>query len=272
MKTVNLGIFAHVDAGKTTLSEALLLATGAIRTPGSVDRGTAHTDRTDIERRRGISVRAVCVPLEWNGARLNLIDTPGHGDFAAEVERSMWALDMAVLVLSGVDGVEPQSELLFESLCRQRIPTLIFVNKMDREGADFAAVLKQTRALLSKSAAEWEDDESLMATLADEDEAAMDDYLSGTVYPRQRLVREGAALFHAGRLTPVLSGSALKNQGVEALLNAVTALAPGNAAASDALCGVVFALDEDAAMGRGVCAPVFRQAEKPRFGGIHCHP
>ena len=107
MKTVNLGIFAHVDAGKTTLSEALLLAAGAIRTPGSVDRDTAHTDRTDIERRRGISVRAVCVPLEWDGVRVNLIDTPGHGDFAAEVERSMWALDMAVLVLSGVDGVEP---------------------------------------------------------------------------------------------------------------------------------------------------------------------
>ena len=176
MKTVNLGIFAHVDAGKTTLSEALLLAAGAIRTPGSVDRGTAHTDRTDIERRRGISVRAVCVPLEWDGVRVNLIDTPGHGDFAAEVERSMWALDMAVLVLSGVDGVEPQSELLFESLRRQRIPTLIFVNKMDREGADLSAVLKQTRALLTKSAAEWADDESLMAALADEDEAAMDDY------------------------------------------------------------------------------------------------
>ena len=169
MKTVNLGIFAHVDAGKTTLSEALLLAAGAIRTPGSVDRGTAHTDRTDIERRRGISVRAVCVPLEWDGVRVNLIDTPGHGDFAAEVERSMWALDMAVLVLSGVDGVEPQSELLFESLRRQRIPTLIFVNKMDREGADLSAVLKQTRALLTKSAAEWADDESLMAALADED-------------------------------------------------------------------------------------------------------
>ena len=264
MKTVNLGIFAHVDAGKTTLSEALLLAAGAIRTPGSVDRGTAHTDRTDIERRRGISVRAVCVPLEWDGVRVNLIDTPGHGDFAAEVERSMWALDMAVLVLSGVDGVEPQSELLFESLRRQRIPTLIFVNKMDREGADLSAVLKQTRALLTKSAAEWADDESLMAALADEDEAAMDDYLSGTIYPRQRLIESAAALFHAGRLTPVLAGSALKNQGVEALLNAVTALAPENAAASDGLCGIVFALDEDAAMGRGAYVRLFSGRLKNR--------
>ena len=264
MKTVNIGIFAHVDAGKTTLSEALLLAASAIRTPGSLDRGTAHTDRTDVERRRGISVRAVSVPLAWKNTRVNLIDTPGHGDFAAEVERSMWALDMAVLVLSGVDGVEPQSELLFESLRRQRIPTLIFVNKMDREGADFSAVLKQTRALLSGDAAEWSDDESLMAALADESEAAMEDYLSGTVYPREKLACECAALFRACRLTPVFSGSALKNQGVKALLDAITALADGAPDSSDAVCGVVFALDEDAAMGRGAYVRMFSGALKNR--------
>ena len=115
MKTCSIGIFAHVDAGKTTLSEQLLLTAGAIRTPGSVDRGTAHTDRMDIERRRGISVRSTCAPLDWKGVRVNLIDTPGHSDFSAEVERSMWALDAAVLLLSGADGVQPQAEVLFGS-------------------------------------------------------------------------------------------------------------------------------------------------------------
>ena len=114
--TINLGIFAHVDAGKTTLSEQLLSVAGAIRKTGSVDRGTAHTDRLDVERRRGISVQAACAPLQWNGLRINLIDTPGHTDFAAEIERSMWVLDAAILLISGTDGVQPQAELLMKNL------------------------------------------------------------------------------------------------------------------------------------------------------------
>lgn len=95
----NIGIFAHVDAGKTTLSEQLLLHAGAIRTKGSVDSGTAHTDLLPVERRRGISVKATCVKLEHRGTQVNLIDTPGHVDFTAEIERSLWALDAAVLVI-----------------------------------------------------------------------------------------------------------------------------------------------------------------------------
>ena len=99
--TVNIGIFAHVDTGKTTLSEQLLSVSGAIRKKGSVDRGTAHTDRLEVERRRGISVQSACAPLVWREVRINLIDTPGHVDFAAEIERGMWALDAAVLVVAG---------------------------------------------------------------------------------------------------------------------------------------------------------------------------
>ena len=108
----NVGIFAHVDAGKTTLSEQLLLKAGAIRAAGSVDSGTAHTDSLPVEHRRGISVRASCVQLNWRGEEINLIDTPGHTDFSAEIERSLWALDGAVIVVSGAEGVQPQTELL----------------------------------------------------------------------------------------------------------------------------------------------------------------
>ena len=112
----NIGIFAHVDAGKTTLSEQMLLKAGAIRAAGAVDSGTAHTDTLPVEQQRGISVRAKCVRLTWRGEAINLIDTPGHTDFSAEIERSLWALDGAVIVVSGAEGVQPQTELLFEAL------------------------------------------------------------------------------------------------------------------------------------------------------------
>lgn len=257
MKTCNLGIFAHVDAGKTTLSEQLLLLAGAIRTPGSVDRGTAHTDRMEVERRRGISVRSTCAALQWKDVRINLIDTPGHADFAAEVERSMWALDAAVLLLSGADAVQPQAETLFASLLEQRIPTLIFINKMDREGADASATLTQARTCMHPGVTLM-DDESLMAALAEEDEAALESYLAGEIYPRDELLCHARRLTHAQRLFPVLCGSALRGEGVEALLDAVTTLlTPEAAAPSDAPCGIVFALDEDASMGRGAYVRMF---------------
>ena len=117
----NIGVFTHVDAGKTTLSEQLLMHSGAIRRIGSVDAGTAHTDNLPVEQRRGISVKATCVSMDWRGATINLIDTPGHVDFAAEVERSLWALDAAVMVVCAVEGVQPHTETLFQALKEQGI-------------------------------------------------------------------------------------------------------------------------------------------------------
>ena len=152
----NIGIFAHVDAGKTTLTERLLAHAGAIRNPGSVDQGTAHTDSMAIERQRGISVRAGWARLEWKGVSINLIDTPGHVDFAAEVERALWAMDGAVLLLSAAEGVQPQSEVLFEALRENHVPTLIFVNKTDREGADAGRVMDQARRLWAANIARME--------------------------------------------------------------------------------------------------------------------
>ena len=129
MKTIrNIGVFAHVDAGKTTLSEQLLMHAGAIRRAGSVDEGTAHTDSLPVEQRRGISVKASCVSMTWQDTEINLIDTPGHVDFSAEVERSLWALDAAVVVVCAVEGVQPHTEPLFQALKEQDIPALFFLN------------------------------------------------------------------------------------------------------------------------------------------------
>ena len=142
MRTLNLGILAHVDAGKTTLSERLLHAAGVIHEIGSVDRGTTQTDSLALERERGITIKSAVASFAIGDLAVNLIDTPGHPDFIAEVERVLSVLDGAVLVVSAVEGVQPQTPLLMRALQRQRVPTLLFVNKIDRSGASDARVLE----------------------------------------------------------------------------------------------------------------------------------
>ena len=144
----NIGIIAHVDAGKTTLTEQLLFRSGAILRAGSVDQGTAQTDYMDVERKRGISVKAATTYIRWQDKAINLIDTPGHVDFAAEVERSLRVLDAAVLCLSAVEGVQAQSEQYYFALRKLNVPVLIFINKTDRAGADVGQVRRQIRELL----------------------------------------------------------------------------------------------------------------------------
>jgi len=141
-KKLNLGILAHVDAGKTTLTERLLYAAGVIDQPGSVDAGTTQTDSLYLERQRGITIKSAVTSFPIGDVRVNLIDTPGHPDFIAEVERVLSVLDGAVLVISAVEGVQPQTRILMRTLQRLRIPTLLFVNKIDRPGADTERVLK----------------------------------------------------------------------------------------------------------------------------------
>src|SRR5438477_8872116 len=142
MRTLNLGILAHVDAGKTTLTERLLYAAGIIDEIGSVDEGTTQTDFLTLERQRGITIKSAVVSFELaNGVTVNLIDTPGHPDFIAEVDRVLSVLDGAVLVVSAVEGVQPQTRLLLRALRRLDVPTLVFINKIDRGGADVERVL-----------------------------------------------------------------------------------------------------------------------------------
>src|SRR5437762_11176001 len=152
MATLNLGILAHVDAGKTTLTERLLYAARIIDEIGSVAAGTTQTDSLALERQRGITIKSAVVSFAIDDVTINLIDTPGHPDFIAEIERVLSVLDGAVLVISGVEGVQPQTPLLMRALQRLEVPTLLFVNKMDRQGADPGRVLEQIGERLTPTA------------------------------------------------------------------------------------------------------------------------
>ncbi len=252
----NIGVFAHVDAGKTTLSEQLLLHAGAIRHLGSVDAGTAHTDRLPVEQRRGISVCATCVALGWRGTQIRLIDTPGHVDFSAEVERSLWALDAAVLVVCAVQGVQPHTETLFHALREQKIPTLLFINKTDREGADISRVLGQIRRRLTTDAALLADPEALLDLLCAHDDACLERYVAGETISPSEVEGKIAALCRRGAVYPVLSGSALRGVGISTLLDAMVDFLPPPPE-GEALCGVTFAAAQDRLLGRGVWVRLF---------------
>ena len=253
----NIGIFAHIDSGKTTLSESILVRTGAVRSGGSVDQGTAHTDSMPVERRRGISVRAASVAFDWKGVRFHLIDTPGHTDFAAEIERSIWPLDGALLLMDAAEGVQPQTEVLFDALRRQHVPMLFFLNKMDREGADAAEALRQIRRMLSPDAVWMADLEEWREFVCASEESLMERYLAGAEIQEAELWPQLAALTAAGQAFPVFAGSALKGQGVAELLDAVVRLLPPPAVSGAELSGVVFSTQSDRTMGRGLLVRLF---------------
>src|SRR5450432_3710148 len=152
MLILNLGIVAHVDAGKTTLTERLLFETGVSTHIGRVDHGDTITDADAIERQRGITIRSAVVTFTIGDIKFNLIDTPGHSDFVAEVERALAVLDGAVLVVSAVEGVQAQTRVLIRILERLGIPFVIFVNKIDRVGAAYDATLDAIRQALAGDA------------------------------------------------------------------------------------------------------------------------
>src|SRR5436305_1330155 len=145
----NLGVIAHIDAGKTTTTEHLLYYAGAKHKLGGVDEGTTETDYDPEEQERGITIYSACIPFEWKGFTVNLIDTPGHVDFTAEVERSLRVLDGAVVVFDGQKGVEAQSETVWRQANRYGVPRMVFVNKMDVVGANFAKTLKSINTRLT---------------------------------------------------------------------------------------------------------------------------
>ena len=252
----NIGIFAHVDAGKTTLSEQILSLAGAIRKTGSVDSGTAYTDNLPVERRRGISVKATCVSFDYNGVQINLIDTPGHVDFSAEIERSLWALDSAILVVCAVEGVSPQTEVLFEAMKKQNIPVIFFINKTDREGADAQKVLSQIKRLLSSNAVITTDTDAVTELVCDNFDTLLEKYLNGEQLPLNLLDEKLKELTAECKAYPVLCGSALKNEGVKELLDSVIKYFP-NSKSENTLCGVAFAVVWDKNLGKGVWIRLF---------------
>jgi ribosomal protection tetracycline resistance protein len=249
MRTLNLGILAHVDAGKTSLTERLLYNAGVIDEIGSVDDGSTQTDSLALERQRGITIKSAVVSFVVGDVTVNLIDTPGHPDFIAEVERVLSVLDGAVLVISAVEGVQAQTRVLMRTLQRLHIPTLVFVNKIDRAGARYQSVLdtiseRLTPAVVAMGSTTGlggsdasftpftSSDEAFVAHLtesfADHDDAFLAAYLeTGTAAGSYGRLRHDLAGQTAGGLMhPVYFGSAMTGAGVEALTRGITELLP----------------------------------------------
>ncbi len=246
--TLNLGILAHVDAGKTTLTERLLYAAGVIDQVGSVDDGTTQTDSLALERQRGITIKSAVVSFAIDDVTVNLIDTPGHPDFIAEVERALSVLDGAVLVISAVEGVQPQTRILMRTLQRLRVPTLIFVNKIDRRGAGYERLLRTisqrlTPAIVAMGAvrelgtrgagctpADGADrvySARLAEVLAERSDPILAAYVGGGPgIPYQRLRTELAAQTQRADVHPVFFGSALTGVGVDSLMSGIAELLP----------------------------------------------
>ena len=216
MKRLTIGMLAHVDSGKTTLSEAMLYRAGAVRRLGRVDHGDAFLDTEEQERERGITIFSKQARLCWGEWEFTLLDTPGHVDFSAETERAVQVMDCAVLLVSGADGVQGHTETLWKLLERHHIPTFLFINKMDQPGTDRDRLLGQLRARLSDGCADfsgpWED---VLEHAALCDEALMERYLEAGELDDADL----SALIVERRLFPCFFGAALRVEGVDALLD-----------------------------------------------------
>ncbi|MGH3017191.1 MAG: GTP-binding protein, partial [Gaiellaceae bacterium] len=237
-RTLNLGILAHVDAGKTTLTERLLYAAGVIDEIGSVDDGSTQTDTLALERQRGITIKSAVVSFPIDDVTVNLIDTPGHPDFIAEVERVLSVLDGAVLVISAVEGVQSQTPLLMRALQRLSVPTLLFVNKTDRRGADCERVTQEISRRLTTAIVPMASADSaafrdrLAEQLAERDEQILKAYVENESIPYDRLRGELAAHTKRAVVHPVFFGSAISGAGVDALMGGIAELLP--AAGGDA--------------------------------------
>jgi elongation factor G len=273
-KVRNIGIMAHIDAGKTTTTERILFYTGINYKIGEVHDGAATMDWMEQEQERGITITSAATTCEWDGTTINIIDTPGHVDFTVEVERSLRVLDGAVAVFDGVAGVEPQSETVWRQADRYDVPRICFVNKLDRVGAEFhrcvdmivsrlnatplvlqipigaeadfrgVVDLVRMKALVwpedtqkgedysvedipashTEAAREWRD--RLLETIAEADDAMMEKYLEGEEPSEEELHAAIRRATIGGKLTPVLTGSAFKNKGVQPMLDAVVAYLP----------------------------------------------
>jgi elongation factor G len=269
----NIGIVAHVDSGKTTVSERVLYYTGVSHKIGEVHEGTTVTDWMPQERERGITITAAAITCDWQGHQINIIDTPGHVDFTTEVERSLRVLDGAVVVFCGVGGVEPQSETVWHQADKYRVPRVVFINKLDRIGSDFHGVVRQITHrlgarplllqlplgteenfrgvidLLRQKALVWEEDtlgarfheeaipsdladeaahyrEQLIETVADADDILLERYLAGEKLSEEELAAAIRKKTQEMALFPVVCGTALRNKGIQPLLDTIVAYLP----------------------------------------------
>ncbi len=294
MTTLNLGILAHVDAGKTSLTERLLYTAGVIDEVGSVDAGSTQTDSLALERQRGITIKAAVVSFPIDDVTVNLIDTPGHPDFIAEVERVLSVLDGAVLVISAVEGIQAQTRVLMRALTRLRIPTLIFVNKVDRRGADPARVLESIADRLSPAVVPMGSVSSEVGTrearfvpydaadfagvaverLAERNDAFLSAYVDGVGLASDRIWNELAKQTQRAQVHPVFFGSAITGAGTRELSRGIASLLPARTGDADGpVSGTVFKVERGSAGEKVAYVRLFsgtvRTREKLPFGDGH---
>ena len=280
MAILNLGILAHVDAGKTSLTERILFTTGVIESVGSVDKGTTQTDTLELERARGITIKSAVVSFQRDDLKINLIDTPGHADFVAEVERSLGVLDGVILVVSAVEGVQPQTRRLARAVRAAGLPMLIFVNKIDRLGARGDPLLEDIRRRLDlrvvgltranglgeraaavvpvdRDDSVWR--EQVADLLAETNEQVIEEFdRSGGALCAAYIEHELRAQVAVGAMVPVLFGSAITGAGVPELLDAIATWLPPAGEAKDAsLDGTIFKIARRASGERLAYARIF---------------
>ena len=257
MKIINIGILAHVDAGKTTLTESLLYTSGAILELGSVDKGTTRTDTMFLERQRGITIQAAVTSFNWNDYKINIVDTPGHTDFITEVYRSLSVLDGAILVISAKDGVQAQTRILFHALQKMNIPTIIFINKIDQYGINLNNIYQNIKEKLSNDIIVMQNvtltPEISIKNIIDLDDwdpviskndKLLEKYIVGEKLTIQELTYEESRCVKKGSLFPIYHGSARNNIGTQQLIEAISNLFCSEMNENDSeLCGRVFKIE-----------------------------
>jgi ribosomal protection tetracycline resistance protein len=281
----NIAIMAHADAGKTSITEQFLFLSGQTSKPGNVDQGTAQTDFLPVEKERGISVISAHTSFRWNNCRINLIDTPGHVDFSADVERMMRVSDGIILVISAVEGVQAHTETLWRALRERHIPVLFFINKIDRTGADTDAVIRAiekelmtqplrlqeisgegtTSVTLTNlwSAENMQSD--ILEFVVESDETLMKNYLDGHELTFGQADQQLANMIQRTDVYPVLFGSAKLGSGIEELLNSVVKyfpVSPGDT--GKPLSALVYAIGHDKIMGKIAYVRVFNGSIRNR--------
>ncbi|WP_249709600.1 translation factor GTPase family protein [Bacillus cereus] len=262
MTTINIGIVAHVDAGKTSLTERILYETNVIKEVGRVDSGSTQTDSMELERQRGITIKASVVSFFIDDVKVNVIDTPGHADFIAEVERSFRVLDGAILVISAVEGVQAQTKILMQTLQKLNIPTILFVNKIDRSGANTEKVVKQIKTILSNETfpfysvqnegtkeariIEYKSYDDCIERLAPYNESLLESFINNEIVTDTLLREELEKQIQQANLYPIFFGSALTGIGVTELLENIPSLLPANNPSQDEeLSGIVFKIERE---------------------------
>ena len=251
MKKLVIGILAHVDAGKTTLTESLLYTSGAILELGSVDKGTTRTDTMFLERQRGITIQAAVTSFNWNDYKINIVDTPGHTDFITEVYRSLSVLDGAILVISAKDGVQAQTRILFHALQKMNIPTIIFINKIDqyiyqniKEKLSNDIIVMQNVTLTPEISIKNIIDLDDWDPVISKNDKLLEKYIAGEKLTIQELTYEEYRCVKKGSLFPIYHGSARNNIGTQQLIEAISNLFCPEMNENDSeLCGRVFKIE-----------------------------